>query len=191
VRKALLVLLALSGVVLLPGRLSAQATVRDGQLHQGDLGLELGLGFGAHGTGFGFGIAALPGIDWTLADWKLGGAAPLALGVGAKGSVEFIPATGVGVGADALVSLHTGFKGLDTARFLQNLDVYTALGIGAVYVGEATVPFGLVFPAVYLGGAWYFRENLAVYFEAVYRNGLKTVGYGGAGVGLRLKRSSG
>jgi hypothetical protein len=177
-------------MLLLPGALAAQDRAWDGQLHQGDLSLELGFGFGAHGEGFGYGIAAVPGAEWIFADWKIGDRLPLAVGVGAKGAVEYIPATGLGFGADALASVHLGFKGLEVAEFLQGFDVYTALGAGIVYVGEADVPFGLVFPALYAGAAWYFRENLALYLEGVYRNGWKAVGYGGAVFGFRLKRAS-
>ena len=190
-RRALSVLLVVLWVVLLPDELFAQAPDRDGQLQKGDLSFELGVGFGAHGPGFGYGIAVLPGVEWILADWKLADVLPLAVGIAAKGSAEYIPGTGLGLGADALASVHLGFNGPDAAEFFQNLDVYAAFGAGVVFVGEANVPFGLVIPAIYVGAAWYFKENLAVYLEGVYRNGLKAVGYGGAVIGFRLKRKPG
>ena len=84
--------------------------------------------------------------------------------------------------------MHLGFAGLDVSEFLRNLDVYTGFGVGLVYLGEADVAFGLVFPAVCIGAAWYFRENLALYLEGSYRNGWRAVGYGGAAAGVRLKK---
>jgi hypothetical protein len=191
VRKALSVLLAVAGIALLPASLRAQVENWDGQLHQGDLTFELGFGFGAHGNGFGYGIAAAPGVDWIVADWRLGEVVPLALGIGAKGAVEYIPAGGVGAGADALATIHLGFRGLEASRFIQALDVYTAAGAGLVFVGEASVPFGLVFPAIYAGAAWFLRENFALYLEGVYRKGWRAVGYGGATFGIRLRRTPG
>jgi hypothetical protein len=188
VKKVVSLFLSLAGIAILTSALSAQAADWEGQYHRGDLSVELGLGFGSHGMGFGYGTALVPGVEWIAADWKLGAAVPLALGVAVKGTVEYIPATGLGFGADALAAIHLGFKGLDASEFVQNLDVYTAFGAGAVYVGDASVPFGLVFPAVYTGVAWYFRENRAVYIEGLYRNGWKAVGYGGATVGLFLKK---
>ena len=188
VKKVVSLVLSLAGIVLLSAALPAQAADWAGQYHKGDVSVGLGLGFGSHGTGFGYGIAFVPGAEWIPADWKLGAAVPLAFGVAVKGTVEYIPATGIGFGADALAAIHLGFNGLDASEFVQGLDVYTAIGAGVVYVGEASVPFGLVFPAVYTGAAWYFRENLAVYIEGAYRNSWKAVGYGGATVGFLLKK---
>lgn len=187
-RKALAVVLTVVGITLLPATLFAQETNWDGQYHKGDLSFELGVGFGAHGSGFGYGLAVLPGAEWTVADWKIGEAVPLAVGVAATGFVELIPGTGLGLEADALLAFHSGFKGLDAPKFFQNLDVYTAIGAGVVFVGEASVPFGLVFPTIHGGFAWYFKENLAVYLEGVYRHGWRAVGYGGGAIGIRLKR---
>jgi len=191
VRKAISAILAVIVITFLPATLGAQAPERDGQLHKGDLSFELGAGFGAHGPGFGYGIAVLPGVDWILADWELADVLPLAVGIGAKGCAEYIPGTGLGLGLDALASVHLGFIGRDAAEFLQNLDVYAAFGAGVVFLGEANVSFGMVIPAIYAGAAWYFEENLAVYLEGVYRNGLKAAGYGGAVIGFRLKRTPG
>ena len=180
----------LVGVALFAADLPAQAEAADweGQYQKGDLGVEIGLGFGSHGNGFGYGIAAVPAVEWIPAVWKLGATAPVAVGLAAKALIEYVPATGIGLGADALVLTHLGFDGLDVAEFLQNLDVYAGFGLGLVYLGDADVPFGLVFPTVYAGAAWYFRENLALYLEGSYRNGWKAVGYGGAAAGVRLKK---
>ena len=134
-------------------------------------------------------MALVPGVEWILADWKITGAVPLALGVAAKGSIGVIPATGFAFGADALATLHIGFDGEDAPALYHNLDLYTAIGAGFLYIGKAGVPFDLVFPSVYLGIAWYFSENLAVYLEGVYRHGWRAVGYGGAVVGVRLLTS--
>ena len=183
------VILAVVLITLLPATLFAQESDWDGRYHKGDMSIELGVGFGAHGPRYGYGVAGVPGAEWTVADWKIGRVVPLAVGVAAKGSVERIPATGLGLGADILAAFHLGFRGLDVLEFYQNLDVYTAVGAGVVYLGEADVPFGLVFPAIYGGVAWYFKENLAVYLEGVYRNGWRAVGYGGAVIGARLKRT--
>ena len=182
--------LVLVGLALLAAALPAQAADWEGQYHKGDLGVDLGLGFGSHGSGFGYGIAAVPAVEWIPADWKVGAAAPLAVGLAAKGMIEYVPAAGLGLGADALAFVHLGFDGLDVAEFLQNLDVYTGFGAGLVYLGDADDPFGFVFPAVHAGAAWYFRENLALFFEGSYRYGWKAVGYGGATVGVRLKKPS-
>jgi hypothetical protein len=180
--------LVVVGITLLAADLPAEATDWEGQYDKGDLGVELGLGFGSHGDGFGYGIAAVPAVEWIPAVWKVGAAAPLAVGLAAKGSIEYVPAAGLGLGADALALMHLGFDGLDVSEFLQNLDVYAGFGVGLVYMGEADVSFGLVFPAVYTGAAWYFRKNLAVYLEGSYRNGWKAVGYGGATAGVRLRK---
>ena len=109
-------------MAILPATLFAQETGWDGRYNKGDLSIELGLGFGAHGAEAGYGVALVPGAEWIVADWKLGAAVPLAMGVGAKGFVELIPATGLGLGADALMDFHLGFKGLDASKFIQNLD---------------------------------------------------------------------
>ena len=190
-RKTLSALLVIVWIALLPASLFAQEADWDGQLHRGDLSFELGFGFGAHGNGFGYGIAAVPGVEWILADWRLGEVVPLALGIGAKGAVEYIPAGGIGAGADVLASIHLGFRGLESSRFIQALDVYTAAGAGMVFLGGASVPFGLVFPTIYAGAAWLLRENFALYLEGVYRRGWRVVGYGGATFGFRLRRAPG
>jgi len=187
-RKPVSLAVVLLGVALLAADLPAQAADWEGQYRKGDLGVEIGLGFGSHGDGFGYGIAAVPAVEWIPAVWKVGATAPLAVGLAAKGSIEYVPAAGLGLGADGLAFMHLGFAGLDVSEFLRNLDVYTGFGVGLVYLGEADVAFGLVFPAVCIGAAWYFRENLALYLEGSYRNGWRAVGYGGAAAGVRLKK---
>jgi hypothetical protein len=165
-----------------------QESSGEGRVLKRDLVFGLGGGFGAHGTGFGYGVALVPGAEWIMTDWRTAETLPTALGVAAAGFIELIPGTGLGLGADALVVLHMGFPRSNGSVFFQNLDVYAAMGGGVVYVGDAAIPFGLIFPTVSLGFAWYFRENLAVYLEGVYRNGWRAVGYGGAVIGIRMKR---
>ena len=188
---ALILVGVLAGLALLAAAAPAQAADWEGRYHKGDLGVEIGLGFGSHGDGFGYGIAATPAVEWIPAVWKVGAAAPLAVGLAAKGLIEYVPAAGLGFGADALALMHLGFDGLDVSEFLQNLDVYTGFGAGLVYLGEADVPFGLVFPAIYSGFSWYLKEKLAIYLEGVYRHGWRAVGYGGGVIGVRLKRTPG
>lgn len=188
-RRAVGVAVCMAGLTLLSVTLPAQNSEWNGQVQKGDLGIELGAGFGSHGAGFGYGVALVPGVEWILADWKVAGTVPLAFGVAAKGSIELIPATGVGFGADALVTFHLGFGGLGASEFFQKVDLYTAMGVGFVFIGEADVPFGMILPAVHLGSAWYSKETLAIYVEIVYRHGLRAPGYAGGVVGVRLLTS--
>jgi hypothetical protein len=186
-KKAALVLLVVGGLTLVPASIFAQQVNWDGQYHKGDFSVEIGAGFGSHGSGYGYSVAALPGAEWTVADWKIGEVTPLAMGIAAKGFVEFIPGTGLGLGGGGFAAFHMGFKGLDIPEFFQNMDIYAGIGGGVVFVSGADVPFGLVLPTTYGGFAWFFKENVAAYLEGIYWYGWQADGFGGAVLGIRMK----
>jgi len=187
-KKEVMALVFVSGLCLVPASVFAQEVNWDGLYHKGDFSFEIGVGFGSHGGSYGYSLAGLPGAEWTVADWKIGEVVPLAMGVSAKGFVEYAPGYGPGIGGGGFVAFHMGFKGLDAPEFFQNLDIYVAIGGGAVFVSWDTTPFGLVLPTSYSGVAYFFKENLAVYLEYMYWNGWQVSGYNGGIIGLRWKK---
>lgn len=153
----------------------------DGYFKPGNVSLSVGVGLG-FGWGFGFGV--YPGVEFTVAEWKVGGVVPLAFGVAAKGLVDYWPLWGFDVGAGGFGTVHLGFKGLDIPPFLQRFDIYTAIGLAvsySAYTGWWTSPlhFGL---ATYGGTNYFLNDKLALFLEGVY-----WWYYGSTTVGVLLK----
>jgi hypothetical protein len=190
-KKALTALTVAAGLFLIPASLFAQENPRadwQGRYHKGDLTLEGGLGFGSHGEGNGYGVAFAPGAEWTLQDWKVGGRVPLAFGVAAKGFVELVPGEGVGFGAGGFATLHLGMLRAGFSDFLRKIDFVLGLGGGALVLPWDDPTFGLALPAIFGGASYFFKDNLAVYLEGVWWHGWEVAGFGGAVVGIRMRR---
>lgn len=155
----------------------------DSHFKGGDTSVSIGVGFGAY-TGW-LSIAAYPGFEQTITDFKIGDTVPLSIGAAAKGMVNLYVggASGIVVGAGAFVPFHLGLKGLGL-DFLDNLDFYVAPGIALSFdTGDLgwTNPLSFGFTE-YAGVAYFLNEGMAVYAEEVYWDY-----YTGATVGLILK----
>jgi len=139
----------------------------DGQVHKGDLALFVGAGF----SGYGFSI--VPGVEYAFVDFKIGDVFPLALGGVLKGSINFYPSYWTAYGVGALISAHTGFKGLDIPEFLQKFDLYVSAGVafsffnysGTLVGWNKDLYWGF---ATSNGVAYYFNDKWAMYLEGNY-----------------------
>jgi hypothetical protein len=177
--------LTLAALAIIPGTAFAQDANWDGHFHKGDFALEAGVGLGGYNRVFS--LAVLPGAEWTIADWRIGGVVPLAFGAAGKGLVAFVPGYGVGFGAGGFGVLHMGFKNLDIPGFLQKFDWSAGLGIGAVIVPFDDPSFGLALPW-FSGVSYFLKDNLALYLEGVYWYASGMPDYGGAAFGVRFKK---
>jgi hypothetical protein len=166
-------------VLAIPGAVSAQKTDWDGHFHGKDFSISAGLGLGFGYWGYGFQL--YPGVEYTVADWKIGGVVPLALGVAGRGVINFDSYWGTGFGLGPFAILHLGFKGLDIPKFLQNFDLYTALGLVFTFGDYYTNGFGIGF-ASYGGFNYFFTPKLAVFLEGNYWGY-----YGGTTLGVLFK----
>ncbi len=162
---------------------SAPATV-DAYLQPGNLTLSVGVGFGYY---WGFNIAVYPGVEFILAQIKIGDVFPLQFGVGARGLVNpyFGPGySGLTLGAGAFGTVHLPLKGLDLPYdFLDPFDLYIALGLALYFdmndYWGYTSPIGF---ATFSGFNYFLSDNFAVYLEGGYFGY-----YGGGVVGILLK----
>ncbi len=178
-----LVFLAILAVI--PDVVFAQNENWDGYYHQGDFAFEVGLGFGYHVRSYS--VSVVPAAEWTMADWKIGRSVPLAFGVTAKGFVELVPGSGLAFGSGGFATFHMGLKGLDTAEFIQKLDVYAGLGLGLLAIPWESPAFGIAIP-LYGGLAYYFKDDMAAYLEGGGWCAWNVPGYGGVVLGLRWKK---
>jgi hypothetical protein len=167
--KKLALVLAL-GVLLLAIPVSTFAQIEnwEGNVHKGDISVGVGIGIG-------FGFTIVPGFEWVWGDWKLGDVFPLALGVAAKGSINFYSTYWSSYGAAGMLTAHVGLKGLDIPDFLQRFDFYAGAGVGFVYYsydtdvlpGWAYDEFSVTF-ATTEGTTFYITDNFALYLEYNY-----------------------
>jgi hypothetical protein len=157
------------GVLLLalPVATFAQTANWDGQVHKGDFSVFAGVGIG-------YGFSIVPGVEYALADWKLGDVFPLALGVAARGSINFWGDYWSSYGVAPMVTAHVGFKGLDIPAFLQKFDLYAGAGVGFTYysIGTLSSIYGyngfVVSFATTEGTAFYISDKFAIYGEYNY-----------------------
>ena len=158
------------GVLLLaiPASVFAQKVDWDGQVHKKDLAVFVGAGF----SGYGFTI--VPGVEYAFADFKIGDVFPLAIGGVLKGSLNFYSSYWTAYGIGALVSAHTGFKGLDIPEFLQKFDVYISAGLAFSFFSYSGTLAGWDAQDTYFGFAtsdgvaYYFNDKWAAYLEGNY-----------------------
>ena len=157
------------GVLLLaiPATAFAQTANWDGNVHKGDFSAFVGVGIG-------YGFTIIPGVEWIWGDWKLGDVFPLALGVAAKGAVNFYGDFWSSYGAAGFITAHVGLNGLEIPEFLQKLDFYVGFGLGVYYYAWGSVYSGLLADEFTIGfaqtsgTAFYISDNFAVYGEYNY-----------------------
>ena len=165
-KKWLLALVVGTLLLAIPASVFAQNPDWDGNYKKGDFAVFGGVGFG------GLGITIIPGVEFSLAEWKVGDVVPLTFGVAAKGSINIYSGFWTAYGVGALGTVHLGFRGLDIPEWLQNFDVYVSLGLGVSFFsyssGTSTYgdsKFGFITAN---GVAYFFNEKLAVYAEGNY-----------------------
>ncbi len=166
-QRATIVLIVLAAL-LIPATAFSQTVDWDGQVHKGDFSAFVGVGFG---TGF----TVVPGVEYAIVDFKAGDEVPLAVGVAAKGAINFYSSYWSSFGVGALGTLHLGFKGLDLPEFLQKFDVYISVGLGFSWFNYVGTPptwwekedFKVLFITAN-GVAYYINDKLAVYAEGNY-----------------------
>jgi len=165
-KKWVLALVVGTLLLAIPASVFAQNVNWDGNYKKGDFAV-----FG--GVGFGYGFSIVPGVELSLAEWKVGDVVPLTFGVAAKGSINIYSSFWTAYGLGALATVHLGFRGLDIPEWMQNFDVYVSLGLGVSFFNYTAVPsgFGDDFYfgfATADGVAYFINEKLAVYAEGNY-----------------------
>jgi hypothetical protein len=178
-KKLALGLIVAALLLVLPSAVFAQAPNWEGNFHTGDFSV-------LAGVGFGYGLTVAPGVEFTVVDFKIGDVVPLAIGVSAKGMINFYPGFWTSYGVGGFATVHLGFRGLDIPEFLQRFDVYASAGVGFsyfTYVGSLFTygDYSLGF-ASSDGVAYFFNDKLAVYAEGMY-----WAYVGGATVGVLFK----
>lgn len=166
-KKLVLALVVATILLVVPAAVFSQDMNWEGNYQKGDFSAFAGVGFG------GLGITIIPGVELSLAEWKVGDVVPLTFGVAAKGSINIYSSYWTAYGIGGLATVHMGFRGLDIPEFLQNFDVYASLGLGISFFNYTTVPsgygdnfyFGL---ATADGVAYFINEKFAVYAEGNY-----------------------
>ena len=150
----------------------------------GDTSVSLGVGFGA--APLVSSVAAYPGFEQTIMDFKIAETVPLSVGVAAKGVANIYGGSGyagINIGAGLFVPFHFSLRGLDIP-FFNRLDIYLAPGIGMNFdLGNYWLSNPMRFGFVSYDGFNYFvNDSFAIFVEGTYWDY-----YGGAAIGVLLK----
>ena len=122
--------------------------------------------YGAVGWGGGYTLGAAASAEYVMGQFTLG---PIPLDWGVMGSavLGFLP--DIGLGVDAMATLHLGL--------IWNVDFYAGLGLGV-----GILPFGIEF-AQTAGAVYKVSDTLYVQVQDIWTTG----GHGVYGVGIVLK----